>query len=102
MPAECCREGTGRETRQESATLEMFCSEPVELKKVYSFKDETIDDLPKNRERAQEISEQIQNRGISVLTELDAAYPAHLKSVLNGQCHDTGRVWDEGRYICSR
>ena len=67
-------------------SLELFCKEPAQLQTVLHCKEETIQSILQNKERAEMLCDEMQEKGISVIVETDDDYPEHLKKVLNGQC----------------
>lgn len=70
----------------ENVSLELLCKEPMQLSKIINCRKETVQSILQNKDRAKGLYDEIQDKRISIITEIDNSYPEHLKKTLNGQC----------------
>ena len=70
----------------QDASLELFCKEPTQLNAVLNCKEETLQSVLQNEERAKKLCDEMLEKGVSTIVETDSLYPEHLKKALNGQC----------------
>lgn len=70
----------------QDVSLELFCKEPIQLNAVLNCKEENLLSIPQNEERAKKLCDEMLEKGIAAISEIDSEYPEHLKKALNGQC----------------
>lgn len=70
----------------QDTSLEIFCKEPTQLNAALNCKEETLQSVLQNEERAKKLCDEMLEKGVSAIVETDSVYPEHLRKALNGQC----------------